>query len=118
VTDRPTFQPPEPFRCDVRHHGETGFVRPVGELDFDTTDELRRAMTSLREAGARRLVLDLRALDFMDSTGLRLVLEWDAESRRDGISFAVVPGSEAVQRVFRVTGTEGRVPEAEPPDWP
>lgn len=118
MIDRPPFQPPEPFRCDVRRDGDTAWVRPVGELDLDTVVELGQALTTLREAGARRLVVDLRALEFMDSTGLRLVLEWDAESRADGISFAVVPGPDAVERVFRLTGTEGRVEIADAPDWP
>ena len=116
MNDPSTCRPPEPFRCDVRQQDGTTFVRPVGELDLDTADALRRVMGEARGDGAKVLVLDLRALEFMDSTGLRLVLEHADESRRDGFSFAVVPGPEVVQRVFRLTGTEALVRTVEGPD--
>lgn len=115
MNDRSAYRPPDPFRCDVRQDGATTFVRPVGELDLDTADELRRVIGEVRAEGAT-VVLDLRGLDFMDSTGLRLVLEHADESRRDGFDFAVVPGSDVVQRVFRLTGTEAMVRIVDAPD--
>ena len=55
------------------------------------------------------LVLDLRRLKFLDSTGLRLI--WSAHSRalRCGRMLKVVPGSEAVKRIFRLTGMNDRL---------
>jgi anti-anti-sigma regulatory factor len=43
----------------------------------------------------------------MDSTGLRLALEWHAAAREDGFEISFVPGEPAVQRVFEITGTSG-----------
>ena len=60
-------------------------------------------------------MLDLRGLTFMDSTGLRLVIRWDTAARDGGFRFAVVPGDEVVQRVFRLTGMDGQVTVADPP---
>ena len=54
------------------------------------------------------------ALTFMDSTGLRLVIRWDTDAREDGFEFAIVPGPEVVQRVFRLTGMDDVIPIAEP----
>jgi anti-sigma B factor antagonist len=61
----------------------------------------------LRDAlddGARRLVLDLRGLDFMDSTGLTLLARWSLGARQDGYALALVPGDERIQRLFELTG--------------
>ena len=110
-----TFQPPEPFRCETGRDGETSWVRPVGELDLDTAPLLDQELAAARAAGAARLVLDLRALTFMDSTGLRLVIRWDTDAREQGFSFAIVPGPEVVQRVFRLTGMDEHLPVAPPP---
>jgi anti-anti-sigma factor len=109
------FQPPEPFRCETRRDGDAWWVRPVGELDLDTAPQLEQELVATREAGAARLVLDLRALTFMDSTGLRLVIRWDKAAREEGFAFAIVPGEDVVQRVIRLTGMDEHLPVAEPP---
>jgi anti-sigma B factor antagonist len=76
-----------------------------GELDIPNVHwaeaELQRAEHTLD--GASPLVLDLRALDFMDSTGLRFILSAHARALEAGRRFLVVRGPEAVQRVFRAT---------------
>jgi anti-sigma B factor antagonist len=114
VTD-PQFQPPDSFYCERGRDGETAWVRPVGELDLDTAPQLEDELAAARAQGGQRLVLDLRRLTFMDSTGLRLVIRWDAAAREEGFEFAIVPGSDVVQRVIRLTGMDDQIPVAEPP---
>jgi anti-sigma B factor antagonist len=114
VTDAP-FQPPEPFHCEIVRDGDTVWVGPVGELDLDTADELDQELDAVRDGGGRRVVLDLRRLSFMDSTGLRLVIRWDAAARSEDFEFAIVPGAEIVQRVFRLTGMDDQLAVADPP---
>jgi anti-sigma B factor antagonist len=111
-----TFEPPESFRCESRRDGDETWVRPIGELDLDTATQLDQELTAVHAAGAARIVLDMRALTFMDSTGLRLVIRWDTDAREQGFAFAIVPGPEVVQRVFRLTGMADVIPVAEPPD--
>jgi anti-sigma B factor antagonist len=113
VTD--TFQAPEPFRCETTRDGDTVWVRPQGELDLDTAPELDQELAAVREHSNGRVVLDLQRLTFMDSTGLRLVIRWDTAAREQGFEFAIVPGSEVVQRVIRLTGMDGHLTVAEPP---
>ena len=112
-TDGP-FQPPESFRCESDRDGDRWWVRPVGELDLDTAPVLEQELTTARSAGAQHVVLDLRKLTFMDSTGLRLVIRWDTAAKADGFEFAIVPGVEVVQRVFRLTGMDEHLQVAEP----
>jgi anti-anti-sigma factor len=110
-----TFQPPDPFRCESGRDGDRWWVRPVGELDLDTAPQLEQELAAARTAGAEQVVLDMRALTFMDSTGLRLVIRWDTAAREEGFAFAIVPGSEVVQRVFRLTGMDEHLAVSEPP---
>lgn len=99
----------EPFRIEVEPSRDVVRVIPVGDLDLATTDNLRDEIERLHGAGFNRLVLDLRQLRFMDSTGLRLILEVDAGSRDDGWDFSLVRGPDAVQRLFELTNLTGRL---------
>lgn len=85
-------------------------MRAIGTLDLATAPGLDRQLTELREAGWKLIVVDLGGLRFMDSSGLRLLLRWDAEARRDGFSLQLVPGPAPVQRVFELTGMTERLP--------
>jgi anti-anti-sigma factor len=87
----------------------------VGELDLDTAHEVEQQLADLRSAGCERLVLDLRGLRFMDSTGLRLVIRWDTIARQDEFEFAIVPGADVVHRVFQLTGMDQHLRVVEPP---
>jgi anti-sigma B factor antagonist len=109
------FPPPEPLRCEITRRGETVWLHVSGELDLDSADQVEQELSALRAAGSNDLVLDLRGLTFMDSTGLRLVIRWHIAAGENGFGFAIVPGPEVVQRVFRLTGMEGEVGVAEPP---
>jgi anti-sigma B factor antagonist len=107
--------PPTELRCDVARNGSVAWVRPFGELDLDSVHRIEAALDELREEGCRDIVLDLRGLTFMDSTGLRLVIRWDSAARESGFRFAIVPGQDVVQRLFRLTGMEDHLTLAEPP---
>jgi anti-sigma B factor antagonist len=100
----------ESFRCDVSRKDRTATVNVVGALDLATVPVLDNQVAELRDAGFRRLILDLRGLDFIDSTGLRGILRYDAEARLDGFSIELIQGPAAVQRVFELTGTTDHLP--------
>jgi anti-anti-sigma factor len=104
----------EPFRVDVEPARESVRVSPVGELDIATVDKLGAEVARLRESGFDRIVLDLRQVRFIDSTGLRLVLELDAAARADSHQLQVIRGSEVVHRIFEVTQVSGRLNFVEP----
>jgi anti-anti-sigma factor len=67
----------------------------MGELDLATVPILHAELAALRNAGFRRLILDLSRLEFVDSTGLRCILDYDGEARRDGFTIALIRGPEA-----------------------
>jgi anti-anti-sigma factor len=110
--------PPTELRCEVARDGSVAWVRPFGELDIDSVHRVEAALDGLHEHGSADIVLDLRGLTFMDSTGLRLVIRWDRAARAGGFRFSVVPGGEVVQRVFRLTGMDDHLTVADPPPEP
>ena len=98
------------FRCEVVRDGESARVRAVGELDLDAAPALAAEIAQLRQAGCPRVIIDLRELSFLDSCGLRLLLDCYAEAREDSHTIALIPGPPAVQRVFELTGTTEHLP--------
>jgi anti-sigma B factor antagonist len=104
----------EPFRIDVEPTRDSVRVAPVGELDIATVDKLRAEVSRLRESGFTNLVLDLRGVRFLDSTGLRLVLELDAAAQEAGHELALIRGSAVVQRIFEVTQVSDRLKFIDP----
>ena len=84
-------------------------VAPVGELDIATVEKLRAEVEGLRESGFSKLVLDLRGVRFLDSTGLRLVLELDAAAKEASHELLIIRGSAVVQRIFEVTQVSERL---------
>jgi anti-anti-sigma factor len=96
---------PRPFSCEVLPERARVRVVPTGELDLATAPLLERSVCELLEAGFERVVLDLADLDFIDSTGLHLILRLQSSAAAYGCRFSVRPGSSTVQRLFEVTGT-------------
>jgi anti-sigma B factor antagonist len=96
----------KPFRCTTDAHNGAVLVRPAGELDISSVPILEEQMQSALTSGARELVVDLRGLDFMDSTGLTLLTRWLRESHNDGFRLALVRGDERVHRLFELTSMD------------
>jgi anti-sigma B factor antagonist len=99
------------FDVVERADGERSVVALRGELDLATVDEVRARLDALRASG-RPVVLDLDELTFMDSTGIRLVLESVRHREREGWGFEVTRGSTAVQRIFAAARIDDRLPYA------
>ncbi len=96
---------PEPFRTELEPHRETIVLAAHGEIDIDTAGQLGQQMHELLESGFKRVVLDLRGVTFIDSTGLHVILDASASSDRAGIEFAIVQGPSLVERLFELTQT-------------
>jgi anti-sigma B factor antagonist len=104
----------EPFRIEVYPERDTVRVAPVGELDIAVADSLQRQLEELHESGWRRFVLDLRGLSFIDSSGLSVIIRWNGHARANGISFELIRGPRAVQRVFELVRITDRLSFRQP----
>lgn len=82
--------------------GSTLEVRIEGRLDTNTAPELEKYM-STNLPGITRLILDLEALDYISSAGLRVLLSLQKElSKQDGM--VIRHANEVVMEVFEITG--------------
>ena len=88
-------------------------IRLEGELDLATAEDLERELLRVEGSDALSIVLDLSALEFIDSTGVRLLLQADERSRANSNRLALLRGPRAVQRVFELTGILDRLPFAD-----
>ena len=85
-------------------------VRASGDLDISSAPELERTLLAVEtDDEVRSVMLDLRSLRFLDSTGLRVVLAADARLRSQGRTLTVVKGPPPVHRVFQLALLEDRI---------
>ncbi len=80
----------------------------VGELDLASMHVLAQQLEQLPES-SQSLVLDLRRLQFIDSTGLHALLRADRQLADAGGQLTIVRGPQAVDRLFRLTGLNTRL---------
>jgi len=95
------------FEVSTRETPDGVIVAPRGEIDLVTVDEVRAA---LERHSAKRIYLDLREVTFIDSAGVRLVVEADRAGE-----LIVVRGPVAVRRLFDLVGLDGRVSMVDAP---
>jgi anti-sigma B factor antagonist len=89
-------------RCERRASGVV--VVASGEIDVSSAPALRAALQS-PQAQAANVVLDLRGVTFVDSSGLRVIVDEQKRSVNERYAFAVaVSGAAAVERVIDLTG--------------
>jgi anti-anti-sigma factor len=108
------LEAPQPFRCDVVDEPGRVRIAPVGELDLVTVEPLVQTIRELRRSGVEHLILDLRCVSFIDSSGVRLAFDLHAEAADAGLRFDLVPGPRNVQRIFELTGTHDQLPFVAP----
>jgi anti-anti-sigma factor len=97
------------FDVTTEDLGDAVHVRLSGELDISTAPKVEDELARVEPNRPDLIVLDLRNLAFMDSTGLRLLIAADTRARQQGRRLTIVKGPEPVQRVFRITRLEERL---------
>ncbi len=98
------------LRIGVRHEPDRVILSLAGELDMASAELLQQAMEAEDLQGAAMVVLDLQQLQFVDSTGLRIILAALERCRERRQEFAITPGSQQVQRLLTVTGVAEHLP--------
>jgi anti-anti-sigma factor len=90
--------------------GSAHHVAPAGELDIETAGRLERTLIEAEGGDAETIVLDLSGLEFIDSTGLRIVI--DANARCGGADgrLRLIAGAPAVERLLDLVGLRERLP--------
>lgn len=85
---------------------EATVLAVAGEVDVHTGPVLRARIAGLLDLGRRRLVVDLAAVDFLDSTGLAALVAGLNRAREVGGSLTLVCPQERLLRLLRITGLD------------
>ena len=91
----------EIFEVELEVRGEELWVLPRGDLDLAAAPELRESLSLALRSDAPSIVIDLRGLDFLDSTGLKALIE--AHAGPDGHKVTFIPGNDIVEQVLTVS---------------
>lgn len=106
----------ESFRITIREAQGRLILELDGELDLLNAPLLEGALANSGVDQATTVVLDLRGVTFIDSTGLRTIFSARNAARDRGQAFAVTPGSQQVQRLLSVTRLGEHLPTIDSPD--
>jgi anti-sigma B factor antagonist len=108
----------EQLQVEVRHEPDRVIISLIGELDMASAPTLQSAVEAAELESRELVVLDLRGLEFIDSTGLRVILAVRKLCAEGGQELAVTRGSQQVERLLDVTGVADHlktIPSAEAP---
>ena len=84
-------------------------VELSGELDISTASNVESRLMELEKRSPQRLILDLRRVNFIDSTGLSMIINADGRARKDGRQLTIVSGDGVPRRILRTVGLEDRL---------
>jgi anti-sigma B factor antagonist len=102
------------LREHLRPSDAATVIAAAGELDLGEVGELRERILRAFDSGA--VVLDLSAVSFCDSAGLRTLLEVHHAALNRAASFRIASPSSAVTRVLELAGVDAVVPFDSEPD--
>ena len=88
----------------TRRQGQATILTLGGEIDVYTAPKLREAILRLVDEGATNIVVDMSSVDFLDSTGLGVLVEGLKRVKtRDG-NLTIVVTQEKILKIFDITG--------------
>jgi anti-sigma B factor antagonist len=93
---------------EVSYKGDSMTVAIAGDLDLGTCPRMRSLFDCVDWESITRFTIDLRRVDFIDSSGLHELLRVRRNAASNAVSLGVIPGLQRVQRVFELTGIESQ----------
>jgi anti-anti-sigma factor len=99
----------------ITTNGDDVTAALTGDFDMQATFTVEPALErALEVPGLRRIELDLRGLDFIDSTGMGVIVRLEAEARARGVELRLRRGPRPVHRVFEKSGLADVLPFGSP----
>jgi anti-anti-sigma factor len=94
----------ESLRLEVTEGPGSARMALYGEFDIASADDATRALEELLGRGLDAVVVDLSGLDFMDSTGVKFLVDGRDKAHALGVRLSLVHGGDPVRRVLTVSG--------------
>jgi anti-anti-sigma factor len=97
------------LQLEVQQHDDTSVVVAKGELDVTSTTSFAAALEQAKRSSAPLVVIDLSELQFIDSSGLAMLVKADNDAKAGGRRLMVVRGPHQVQHLLELTGLAERL---------
>lgn len=94
------------LKVSTRSHAGHALVAIAGEIDLYTAPRLQSEFTRLLQDGPHRVVIDMSAVDFCDSTGMNVLLSALKRVKEQGGELDVAAPRPAVRKILQVTGLD------------
>ena len=104
------------FRVEVRQEGQGTVIALSGELDLASSPALEEALERVFGSGAGVVIIDLRALEFMDSTGLSILVKAHQTAADRQVQLYLINGPQQVRRLLSLTGVAERLSLIDAPE--
>jgi anti-sigma B factor antagonist len=101
---------PSDLRVEVDRDGHCATITVGGDIDIATIGSLETARQRALADNPTRLVIDLTSVGFVDSSGLKFLLETHRLSQQHRWELQLLRPAESTMGVFRLTGTDKRLP--------
>jgi anti-sigma B factor antagonist len=98
------------FEIEIDRSRTSATVAVTGDIDMAAIDGLEQARERALAENPSQVVIDLRNVRFIDSSGLKFLLDTDRLSRSGGWTLQLVKPGETAMRVFTVTGADKHLP--------
>ena len=102
----------------TRRHDGVATVVVAGELDLGAGEVVAEAIgLAVTATGTNAVIVDLSELEFVDSSGISVLLKGRREADRTGIAYRITGAAGIVQEILSLTGVLEHL-SAEPPGDP
>jgi anti-sigma B factor antagonist len=89
--------------------GDAIHVQLTGELDISSASSVESRLLEVEERAPEQLILDLTRVNFIDSTGLSMIINADGRAKKAGRRLTIVSGDGVPRRILRTVGLEDRL---------
>jgi anti-anti-sigma factor len=104
------------FSVHLQPRSDVALIVVSGELDIASAPELAQTLDQIRPELTKLVIVDLRELEFMDSTGLSIIVRAHQRLAEDDCELTLIRGQPQVQRLLDLTGVAERLRLVAEPD--
>jgi anti-anti-sigma factor len=103
------YRVPRAFTVQLQPRADVALITVSGELDIASAPEFEQALDQIRSEQTKLVIVDLRKLEFMDSTGLSIIVRAHQRLSESDCELTLIKGQPQVQRLLDLTGVADRL---------
>ncbi len=94
------------LKTSFKEVGGVSVIELRGEIDLSTSPSFKEKVYEIIESGKKDVVIDLNGLEFMDSTGLGVLVATLKKTSVEGGSIRLICNKRSILKIFTITGLD------------